>query len=134
MSARGLDPTLGAILPLIGVLLGALAAGGVTYLLRLRDERTELRAIARVLIDELESTADYLYGILTRADGLCSRTTPRRASTGTPVTRTVFSSRAISPTTMRGALSPTHSASGPWLASSSLAASSTRRKSKPRET
>ena len=60
MANRGLDPTLGAILPLVGVLLGALAAGGVAYWLKRRDERGEFRAVARVLVDDLDSAAEYL--------------------------------------------------------------------------
>jgi hypothetical protein len=61
---RGLDPTLGAVLPLIGVLLGAAAAGGLTYVMRRRDERGELRAVARVLVEELASTAGYLLHVI----------------------------------------------------------------------
>jgi hypothetical protein len=60
----GLDPTLGAILPLLGVLLGVLATAGVTYSLRRRDERHELRAAARVLVADLAGTADYLLHVI----------------------------------------------------------------------
>lgn len=55
-----LDPTVGAVLPLVGVILGALAAAGTTYWLRRRDERRELRAVARLLVADLNSAADYL--------------------------------------------------------------------------
>ena len=60
----GLDPTLGAILPLVGVVLGVLATAGVTYSLKRRDERHELRAAARVLVADLAATADYLLHII----------------------------------------------------------------------
>jgi len=56
MSA-GLDPTLGAVLALVGVFLGALAAGGVTYWLGRRHEKDELRSAARLLVAALVSRA-----------------------------------------------------------------------------
>jgi hypothetical protein len=48
-----LSPWLAAILPLAGVALGALIGFGWTYGLKRRDERRELRAVARLLDDEL---------------------------------------------------------------------------------
>jgi hypothetical protein len=44
--------------------LGALAAGGVSYWLKRRDERANLRAVARVLVEDLASAADYLLHIV----------------------------------------------------------------------
>jgi hypothetical protein len=49
----GLDPTLAAILPLVGVLLGALLGGAANWLLKRRDERRESRSVARLIDDEL---------------------------------------------------------------------------------
>jgi hypothetical protein len=49
----GLDPLVGAVLPLLGVLLGALATGGVTYHVRRREERAEVRQTVRLLDLEL---------------------------------------------------------------------------------
>jgi hypothetical protein len=61
---EGLDPTLGAILPLIGVLLGVLGSGAAGYFLKRRDERLAFRAIARVLVENLRSTATYIEHLL----------------------------------------------------------------------
>jgi hypothetical protein len=58
----GLDPTLGAILPLVGVVFGVLGSGIVQWRLRRRDERLEFRAVARLLVEELSSTAEYVEG------------------------------------------------------------------------
>lgn len=57
---EGLDPTLGAILPLVGVALGAVLGGLATYALKRRDERAEVRAIARVLLMELDTAEQIL--------------------------------------------------------------------------
>ncbi len=57
---EGLDPTLGAILPLVGVLLGVALGGTVTYALKRRDEQAEVRAAARVLLTELEEAEKML--------------------------------------------------------------------------
>ena len=51
---KGLDPTLGAILPLIGVVLGVLGSSGFQYYLHRRAERRGVRTMARLLIPELE--------------------------------------------------------------------------------
>ena len=64
MNESGLDPTLGAILPLVGVLLGVLAGGVVTFWLRRREQRAELRAVARLLVEDLVGTADYLLFVI----------------------------------------------------------------------
>lgn len=48
---NGIDPTLGAILPLVGVIVGGALAGGWAYMLRRRDERNDLRASRVVLYD-----------------------------------------------------------------------------------
>jgi hypothetical protein len=55
-----IDPTLSAILPLVGVVIGALAAGGTAYGLKRRDERNELRAASRVLLTDLYDAHDVL--------------------------------------------------------------------------
>jgi hypothetical protein len=46
----GVDPTLSDILPLVGVALGGVLAGGWAYLLKRRDDRNHLRAASRVLL------------------------------------------------------------------------------------
>jgi hypothetical protein len=60
----GLSPTLGAILPLVGVVLGALLSGGVQYALRRRDERAEVRAVTRILLNDLEGAVASLDAVL----------------------------------------------------------------------
>jgi hypothetical protein len=48
-----ISPSLAATLPIAGVVLGALIAFGWNYGLKRRDEKRELRAVARLLDDEL---------------------------------------------------------------------------------
>lgn len=70
MQETGLDPTLGAILPLVGVIVGILLGGGVSYLIKRRDERREFRAVARLLGAQLEDTiATIEYALEHRAWG-----------------------------------------------------------------
>jgi hypothetical protein len=54
MAAAGLDPTLGAILPMVGVALGALLGGVARYMLDRRNDTAEFVAAARVVRQELE--------------------------------------------------------------------------------
>jgi hypothetical protein len=56
-----------AIFGLIGVIIGALITGGVSYALQVRLERRELRAVARLMLQELGS-ADLIRFALDRDD------------------------------------------------------------------
>lgn len=64
MESDGLDPTLGAILPLIGVVLGVLGSGGINYFLNRRSEARGVRTMARLLVPELEEISRGLEGAL----------------------------------------------------------------------
>lgn len=54
----GLDPALGAILPLVGVVVGASLAGAVRYLLDRRAEQSRFRAAVWMLADDLGRLRD----------------------------------------------------------------------------
>jgi hypothetical protein len=56
----GLDPALGAILPLVGVVVGASLAGAVRYLLDQRAEQSRFRAAVWMLVDDLGRLRDIL--------------------------------------------------------------------------
>jgi hypothetical protein len=47
-----------AIFGLIGVIIGALITGGTNYVLQVRAERREIRAAARLMLQELTNTGD----------------------------------------------------------------------------
>ncbi len=47
-----------AIFGLIGVIIGALITGGTSYVLQVRAERREIRAAARLMLQELTNTGD----------------------------------------------------------------------------
>jgi hypothetical protein len=57
-----------AIFGLIGVIIGALITGGVSYALQVRLERRELRAVARLMLQELGGSADLIRFALDRDD------------------------------------------------------------------
>jgi hypothetical protein len=57
-----------AIFGLIGVIIGALITGGVSYALQVRLERRELRAVARLMLQELSGSADLIRFALDRDD------------------------------------------------------------------
>src|SRR5215207_675291 len=47
-----------AIFGLIGVMVGAAITGGTTYVLQVRAEQREIRAAARLMLQELTNTGD----------------------------------------------------------------------------
>ena len=47
-----------AIFGLVGVVIGALITGGTNYVLQVRAERREIRAAARLMLQELTNTGD----------------------------------------------------------------------------
>ena len=59
-----------AIFGLIGVVIGSLITGGTNYVLQVRAERREIRAAARLTLQELSNTAFALRFALDRNDRL----------------------------------------------------------------
>jgi hypothetical protein len=53
---------------LIGVIVGALITGGITYALQVRAERRELRAVARLMLQELDGGAHLIRFAVDRHD------------------------------------------------------------------
>jgi len=70
VGSTGLDPTLGAILPLVGVALGAVLALAWNVGLKRRDEKRERRAVAHLLEDELTAAGRRIEAIVAIADDL----------------------------------------------------------------
>jgi len=54
MSSASMDPTLAAILPLVGVVLGACLAGAARYVLDRRAESADVSAAVRVVREDLK--------------------------------------------------------------------------------
>src|SRR3954469_13950537 len=76
LASHRLDPALGAVLPIVGVIVGAALAYLWNYFLRRRDEVSERRAVARLLIAELGENRL----IIKREGPLPNRWTPGRTS------------------------------------------------------
>jgi hypothetical protein len=53
-----------AIFGLVGVVLGGLLSGGVTYVMERRREQRETRAAARLLAEELRRAISFIHGVL----------------------------------------------------------------------
>jgi hypothetical protein len=60
MKSAGLDPTLGAILPILGVIVGAALGGLARHILDQRAQRAALTAAVRVVRDDLRRIATVL--------------------------------------------------------------------------
>jgi hypothetical protein len=55
-----------AVFGLIGVVIGALITGGTNYFLQVRAERREVRAVARLMLQDLSGSADLIRFALDR--------------------------------------------------------------------
>jgi hypothetical protein len=58
-----------AIFGLVGVVLGGLLSGGVTYIMERRREQHETRAASRLLAEELRRAISFIHGVLRPIEG-----------------------------------------------------------------